>query len=951
MVDAAWAVMCLGGYVLLLFVLALWVEKKSPKARALSGNPLVTSLSLGVYCTSWTFYGSVGMAATSGLLFYTTYLGPTLVAFFWPWILPRMIRLKNVLHSTSIADFISARYGKSPAVAALATVLALLGVAPYLALQLKSVIAAFAILAGPGAHEAQAVLGPAVAVCMILFTIVFGIRRLDPTERHPGMMAVVAAESVVKLVALTAVGIFVVYGVGDGFADLFDRARVAGVLPPPLPAAGQGYVRWTTFLILSSAAILFLPRQFHVAVVENPSVSHVRTATWFFPLYLFAITLFVLPIAVHGLLAGLPPETADTFVLRLPMQSGRSWLAILVFLGGFSAAAGMIMVSTVTLATMAVNHLLLPLSDTLPPIRFMRRRLLAVRRAAAVGIILLAGWYESRMGEAFMLADLGMISFAAVLQFAPAALFGLFWRKAGRIGALMGLGGGFAVWLYAMIVPTLVRSGGLPAGILDQGLLGHVWLRPEALFGLDGLDRVSHAVLWSLSVNVGLMVAGSLAFRPNARDRRAADVFCARAPDRAAAFHGHLEKSVVLAEKRCILADLLGVYFPAAEALGMADRRAAALGLADREHITVIELAKWHQALEAELAGAVGSAAASQALAVGRVFTPAQREELAEAYGRLLSELRLSPEELVARIDFHRERERLMRDYSRELEERVAERTRDLADKARELATANERLCELDRMKSAFLSSVSHELRTPLTSILGFASLIARDFKKTFLPLAKGDEAARTKADRAIGNLEIIRFEAARLTRLVDDVLDLTRIEEGRMVWKDRPLAPADLAREAARAAREEMAEKPGLSLRLEVPGNTPHILADRERLLQVLGNLLQNAVKFSEVGEIVLGARPMPDGGLGLYVSDHGPGVPEADRGRVFEKFHQIDQGGVLRDKPRGTGLGLSICHSVACRYGGRTWVEDRPGGGSVFWVWLPPGVVLRDVREEAES
>ncbi|NDY56132.1 histidine kinase [Desulfovibrio sulfodismutans] len=944
MFGATATVLALGGYVLLLFLLALWVENKSPRARALSRSPLVYSLSLGVYCTSWTFYGSVGMAVTSGVLIYTTYLGPTLAAFFWPVLLPRMIRLKNRLHSTSIADFISARYGKSPVVAALAAILALLGVAPYLALQLRSVISAFSIVAGPGLTMVGDLLGAAVVLCMILFTLLFGLRRLDPTERHPGMMAVVAAESAVKLMALTGVGLFVVFGVNDGFADLFARAGASGRLPPTLPEGAEGYVRWTSFLILSASAALFLPRQFHVAVVENASAGHVRMVTWFFPLYLFCSTLFILPIAVQGLLSGLPREVADTYVLRLPMLHDRPWLTLLVFLGGFSAAAGMIMVSSVTLATMAVNHLLLPLADMASPLHFLRRRLLGVRRVAAAGIIILAGWYENRVGEALMLADMGIVSFAAVLQFAPALLLGLFWRNAGRMGAILGLGGGLLTWLYTMIVPALARSGRLPGGLLEQGLFGIPGLRPEALFGLADMDRVTHAVFWSLAVNVGLFAAGSIFFRQNGQDRRAADIFSASGKDHSATFDSHLEKNIDFGHKRRVLAGLLEAYFPEGEAAAMVNRRAAALGLADQGRMSVLELANLHQAVEAELAGAVGAAAASQALPVSQVFTPRQREELSEAYGRLLAELRLSPEELVARIDFHRERERLMRDYSRELEARVEERTRDLAAKAGELATANERLCELDRMKSAFLSSVSHELRTPLTSIMGFARLVARDYHKTFAPLAGQDADVLKKARRAVENMEIIRVEAARLTQLVDDVLDLTYIEDGRMVWRDAPLSPSDLATEAAKALKPGLQEHPALSLRLDVPGDMPQVMADRERLLQVLGNLLSNAVKFSRAGEIVLGARIMPEGGVGFFVSDQGPGVPEADRERIFEKFHQKDRSGDPRDKPRGTGLGLSICKGVATRYGGRIWVTDRPGGGSVFWVWLPPGVLVWD-------
>ncbi len=938
--------LALSAYILALFLLALWVEKKTPRGLRLAQSPLFYSLTLGVYCTSWTFYGNVGLAATQGLLFLPVSLGPTLAAVFWPFILPRMIRLKNTLHITSIADFLGARYGKSQAVALLATVVAMLGIVPYLALQLKSVIATFALVAGEAFAPAASLMGPAVALVMILFTIVFGMRRLDPTERHPGMMAVVAAESAVKLAALVGVGLFVTYGLGDGFSGLFSSASALDALPPVLSDDARGYMHWTSFLILSASAVLFLPRQFHAAVVESPGERHVRTAMWVFPLYLFAITLFVLPIALQGMIEGLPQTEADTYVLRLPMLHDRPCLTLLVFLGGFSASAGMIMVATVTLSTMAVNHLLLPLADRLSPLRFVRRRLLGSRRTAAACLIVLAAWFENRVGETFMLADMGMIAFAAVLQFVPAMILGLFWRRAGKAGALLGIGGGFAVWLHTMLLPALIRAGALSGDILALGPLGLSWLRPESLFGLDGLDHISHAVFWSLTVNVGLFFVGTLVFRASDAERRTAEIFTSDAGRTAEPLDAGLTKSIALQDKVRVLTELLCIYLPPGTAEAMVRRHAADLRPDDQGRITVLELAELRRGVEADLAGAVGSGTAGQTLGVDSVFSPEERADLSEAYGRVLAELRLSPAELVARIDFHRERERLMRDYSRQLELRVEERTRDLAAKAEELTLANARLCELDRLKTAFLSSVSHELRTPLTSILGFVRLLARDFRKTFIPLAHKDPAALPKAERGVRNLEIITVEAERLTQLIDDVLDLTRIEDGRMDWRDAPLDLQDLAQEAALSVRGDMARNPDITIRLDIPGDIPRILADRDRMQQVVTNLVHNAVKFSQGGEIVIRAGMEPDGWLRLSVSDNGPGVPEEDRERVFEKFYQQSRSGDARDKPAGTGLGLSICRGVVMRYGGRIRVEPRPGGGSVFVVDLPPAMVLWDER-----
>jgi len=373
-------------YIGILFVIALWVERKSVEGRNIGNNPLVYSLSLAIYCTTWTFYGSVGKAATSGMLFLTIYLGPTLGIIVWWIVLRKLIRIKNIHRITSIADFISARYNKSQRVAAIATVIALTGIVPYMALQLKAVISTFELITAQNNTDATSLIGqyvgPIIVGLMVLFTIAFGARRLDPTERHQGMVVAMAAESVVKLIAFLAAGIFITYFMFNGFSDIFYRLTESPVrkLLYTDESSISFYITWTTYLILAMSAIIFLPRQFHIAVVENFDENHIRTAMWLFPLYMLLINIFVFPIAIGGLLQGFPVQSADTFVLSLPLHAGQKWLSLLVFIGGFSAATGMIMISTMTMSIMVTNHLLLPVLEWIKQLGFLRRYLLQCQK-------------------------------------------------------------------------------------------------------------------------------------------------------------------------------------------------------------------------------------------------------------------------------------------------------------------------------------------------------------------------------------------------------------------------------------------------------------------------------------------------------------------------------------------------------------------------------------------
>lgn len=669
------AVFCL--YMAVLFLVALWVERKSAAGRSPANNPYVYSLSLAVYCTAWTYYGSVGQAATSGLLFLPMYLGPTIAVMLWWSVLRRLVHLKNTRRITSIADFISARYGRSQAIAALVTVIALVGITPYIALQLKAIISTFEIITAAGtASWIRADVGPIVVVLMVVFTIILGVRRLEPTERHEGMMMALAVECVIKLVALLTVGVYVTYFLNDGFSDLLQRLA-ASPFQKLLQFGGRdatSYVTWAGYLVLSMSAILFLPRQFHVAVVENHDEKHILTAMWLLPLYLLLVSLFVLPIAAGGLLDGLPIEQADTFVLHLPLHHDKSWLSLLVFIGGFSAAAGMIMISSVTMATMITNHLLLPLAQGLPRLAFVKRQLLKCRWGAVAGFILIGYWFEERIGESHMLVNIGLISFAAILQFAPAILGGLFWRRGNRGGALLGLTGGFGVWCYTLLLPPFVKSGWLPIGLLDQGPWGIDLLKPEALFGLAGFNPLSHAVLWTMVVNIGLYMAGSLYAEDSDEERGLAEEFVGILDTTVPLRHARRRDAYIgLAPKISEIERVLGQYFNELETAAMVQKCLIRTGMQDTDQVSIVQLVALHNEVERCLAGAIGSAAAHKALQQGTIFTPREAQELSEVYGEILADLKVMPSELTERIDYYQEREKLLLHQALELEKKVAE--------------------------------------------------------------------------------------------------------------------------------------------------------------------------------------------------------------------------------------------------------------------------------------
>src|SRR3990172_5541428 len=539
-----WVVVCTSfAYLGLLFAIAYYADRRADLGRSIIANPYIYALSLAVYATAWTFYGSVGRAASDGVGFLPIYIGPTLMIALWWVVMRKVLRISKENRITSLADFIASRYGKSALLGGVVTVIAVIGIVPYISLQLKAVSNSFTIVLQYPAIVMPAKVGAVpifedtalwVALILALFTILFGTRHLYSAEHHEGMVAAIAFESLVKLLAFIAVGVFVTFGIYDGFGDVFSRAATDQELRPlltPLDGVAGGYASWVWLAVLSMLAIMFLPRQFQVAVIENTDEKHLNKAIWLFPLYMLAINVFVLPIAFGGRLhfpGGI--VDADTFVLPLPMAERQELLALLVFIGGLSAATGMVIVETIALSTMVCNDLVMPVLLRLRVLRLNQRRdltglLLGIRRGAIVGILLLGYVYFRLAGEAYALVSIGLISFAAVAQFAPAIFGGMYWKQGTRSGAFWGLLAGFAVWFYTLLLPALARSQWLPIGFLEQGPFGIALLKPLQLFGLSGLDQITHAMLWSMAANIGAYGAVSLMKAPSADEHRQASLF------------------------------------------------------------------------------------------------------------------------------------------------------------------------------------------------------------------------------------------------------------------------------------------------------------------------------------------------------------------------------------------------------------------------------------------
>ncbi|MEX6502063.1 hybrid sensor histidine kinase/response regulator [Pseudomonas zhanjiangensis] len=1002
-------------YMAILFAIAFYGDRRRtpmpPRMRA-----WVYSLSLAVYCTSWTFFGAVGQAAEQLWSFLPIYLGPILLMLFAPWVLQKMVMISKEENITSIADFIAARYGKSQALAIVVALICLVGVLPYIALQLKGIVLGVNLLIGAGA-DANGIRAQdtalIVSLVLALFSILFGTRNLDVTEHHRGMVLAIAFESLVKLLAFLAIGTFVTYGLYNGFGDLFEQARQT----PQLEAFWAQTVNWPAMMALTGMAmiaIICLPRQFHVTVVENIEPQDLRLARWVFPLYLVLAALFVVPIALAGqmlLPSGISP---DSFVISLPLAEAHPALALAAFIGGASAATGMVIVASVALSTMISNDMLLPWllhrKNTERPFEAFRYWMLTARRVSIVLILLLAYVCYRLLGSNASLATIGQVSFAAIAQLAPAMFGALMWKQANRRGVFAGLAVGSLLWFYSLVLPLVARSLGWPLERFP-GLQGLLYLP----IGVE-VDALTRGVVLSLAGNfilfawvsyfsrtrvsehwqAGRFIGHDFGAKPSSRsllavqvedllllasrfvgEERARQSFLRCAARQGQRFDpDQPANSEWIAHTERLLAGVLGASSTRVVVKAAIEGREMQVEDVVRIVDEASEVLQFNRAL---LQGAIenitqGISVVDQSLRLvawnrryvelfdypeGTIYVGRPIAELIRfnAQRGLLGAGDIDIEESVARrlhwmrqgtphtyertfpngrvielignpmpgggfvmsftdITEFREAEQALKDVNEGLEQRVAERTRELSQLNQALSEAKAVAEAANQSKTRFLAAVSHDLMQPLNAARLFSAALSHQ-----------DDALPREARELVRHLDSSLRSAEDL---ISDLLDISRLENGR-ITPDRNAFVLDSLFDTLGAEFKVLAAQQGVDFRLR--GSRLRVDSDIKLLRRVLQNFLTNAFRYAK-GRVLLGVRRQA-GQLRLEVWDRGPGIAEDKRKVIFEEFKRLDSHQTRAEK--GLGLGLAIADGLCRVLEHKLEVRSWPGKGSVFSVTVP--------------
>ncbi|MFY7734139.1 MAG: ATP-binding protein [Bacteroidia bacterium] len=899
-------------YLMLLFGVAYYAEHQLKKGKSIINNAYVYALSLCVYCTAWTYYGSVGRATTNGISFLTIYIGPTIMAaLFFP-VLRKIIRITKAQRINSIADFISTRYGKNASLAAVVSVFCIIGVLPYIALQLKAIAISFDILTKNAISGNNFFSDNTLyfTVFLAVFIIIFGTRSVDATEKHEGLVAAVAFESVIKLVAFLVAGVFVTYGIFNGFNDIFLKANQIDELKKLFTLNGDNVnAGWFSGILLSMMAVLFLPRQFQVGVIENVNEEHLKKAVWLFPIYLFVINIFVIPIAFGGkLVFQNMPIDADTFVLALPLHFNKPLLSMLVFLGGFSAATSMIIVETIALSTMVSNNLVMPFLFRQQNFKTsidksIRRTILYIRRFSIILILLFAYLYDQYVAQYFSLVSIGLISFAGVAQFAPAIIGGIYWKTASKNGALVGIIVGFFIWFYTLILPSIAQAHLINESIISNGPFNIWWLKPQSLFGLEGFDSITHALFWSMFFNCTAYFVFSVYSKLIPQEVYQAEIFVDidkyNSPGSDSIWRG----TAYMPDLFSLLENFLGKERANNLIQNYAHRHKIAIDFGSKADPRIVSFS------EKILAGVIGSASA-------RIMVSSVTKE---------EELSLNE---VFKI-LHESQQMI------ELNKELRKKSIELTKATEQLREANLQLKTMDELKDEFLYTVTHELRTPLTSIRSLTEIVHDN------PDLEDEEREKF--------LGAVVKETERLSHLITKVLNLEKYESGKQKLNltsfDMNLLVKDLYTSYKLVANEK-----AINLTITQPNSMLLLHADKDLVQQVLVNLISNAMKFTpEQGKIHIVISDLQNE-IQVSIIDTGKGIAKELHELIFDKFFQAKNQTIK--KPVGTGLGLAICKKIIEMHGGKIWVESEIEKGACFTFTIPnfePGNTLIEHNESS--
>jgi Na+/proline symporter/signal transduction histidine kinase len=875
-------------YLLFLFFTAHWAEKK--ENIKWTNNSYIYSFSLAVYCTAWTYYGSIGVAANSGLNYLPIYIGPIIIIPAWIIILRKIIRISRVNNISSIADFISLRYGNSRFLGAIVTFVCLTAIIPYIALQLKAVAETFNIVTKT-ASNTLFYLDTATYVALVigLFASYYGTRYVDASEKRKGIITVIAIESIFKLLFFVIIGVYVSFFVFDGFEDVYNQAKHLNNFEEKNSIGGlEQAVNWFFLCIISLFAIFLLPRQFHVSIVENNREKHLKTAIWLFPLYLLIFNLFVFPIAWGGnvLFEG-TPVNADTYSLLIPQLFNNQWLTVMVFLGGFSAAISMIVVSSISLSTMLSNNLLIPYTF-LGKLKVEEqvvnnKTIVNIRKISIFSLIIGAYFIYRSFGLDYSLFSIGLVSFVIIAQLAPAFFGALFWRRGSRLGAIWGIILGFMICFYTLLIPYALGISNSNSNFITHGFLGIEFLKPLSLFGLNYLTPITHSFFWSMLFNVFTYFAVSVSFKGNYRERNYAEMYVDI--DKYSTNHENAfvwKGTAYTSDIEKVLIKFLGI-----------ERTKRALNIFNvkynvdkNQELADARLVKFAENL---LTGHIGTASA-------RILIASVVKEEKITLPEVLKILEESNENII-------------------VNKKLTEASNELKKITSQLQIANNNLIIKDHQKDDFLDTVTHELRTPITAIRAASEILYDD-----------DEIPEELRKQFLQN---IISESDRLNRLIDKILDLEKFETGKQKINPTHNNLIETINNSIEPLQQLIKNK-GIIVFFE-RDKVIKAYYDEDRIIQVITNLLSNAIKFCpEINGLINISITDKLDNLEISFQDNGKGIDEKDLELIFDKFYQSNNQNIK--KPIGSGLGLAICKQIIEIHKGEIWAQNKKSIGATI-------------------
>lgn len=901
MSNFQWLILAIAiGYLILLFSIAYWVENSIKLKKFVRNNAVIYSLSLAIYCTAWTYFGSVGTAATTGLNFLPIYLGPTLIMPIWYFFLRKMIRVVKMNNITTIADFLSLRYGVSSGLGMWITILCIVGIVPYISLQIKAITNSFELIMFQNTLHDSVLsfnLSIIISIVLALFIILFGAKKMDSSEHNSGIVASIAFESVLKLIAFLIAGIFISYFVFDSPQSIYTEAmhHIPNIKNLITIQGKSPFAEWFGLSVLSAIAITLLPRQFQVGVIENQSEQHLKTSVWLFPLYLFLINLFVLPIAFGGdILFQNLHINPDYYILDIPLKFNERFIGIIVFLGGFSAASAMIILETLALSNMFSNNFLIPLILKIGKNqRNINERLahktLFLKRASILMILSLSLLYYKLLSPFYSLVSIGLISFVFIAQFFPSVLGAMYWKKATKKAVYISLAFGVSIWLYTLVLPSIIDNFILGKDIIQNGLFGLNFLKPTQLFFLDEFSPVIHGFFWSMFFNILIFIVVSLVTTPGYKEKQQAYIFVDVFK------YSSLEDSSVVWKETAMISDITSLL---EKFLGK-ERAVLALNSFSKRYDIVIDPEKPSDPkiipyVEGLLSKIVGPISA-------RILVESVIKEK-EIYINEMLDIIQESKEIIS------------------LNRELIKKSNELEKAKVQLEDTNNKLILHDQVKDDFLATVSHELKSPLTSIRSFSEILNQNKDLT--------------EDEISNFSNIIYKESSRISRLINQLLDLEKYDSGNQSLQLSVVNISEFILDLGNVIKPELNEK-NIQMRFDISPKIHEITMDKDKIYQVCINLLSNAIKFSPENDFIAFKLELKENMYLFSVTDHGKGIEKEYHELIFEKFFQARNQALK--KPKGSGLGLAICKKIIQLHGGSIYVKSSTERGSVFEFSFP--------------